>query len=85
MDINGLTLIQTCNACPEQYDVFKGNRKVGYLRLRHGHFTASYPDVRGECVYSAYPRGDGMFEDDEQEEYLTAAVKALKKRIKEDK
>ena len=38
--INGYRLILTCGACPEQYDVFDGDRQVGYLRLRHGHFRA---------------------------------------------
>lgn len=32
---------QTCFACPEQYDVYYGSRKVGYVRLRHGLFTVS--------------------------------------------
>jgi plasmid stability protein len=30
-------LVRTCFACPEQYDAFIGEEKVGYLRLRHGH------------------------------------------------
>ncbi len=28
-------LVQTCFACPEQYDAFIGEEKAGYLRLRH--------------------------------------------------
>ena len=43
----------TCSACPEQYDVFKDNKQVGYVRLRWGHLRAEYPDVCGEEVYSA--------------------------------
>ena len=33
-------LVQTCGACPEQYDVYEGDEEVGYMRLRHGHFHA---------------------------------------------
>ena len=75
--ILGCELILTCGACPEQYDVFLGKVKIGYLRLRHGRFYASYPDCGGEVVYSSFPKGDGIFGDDEREEELTKAVKAL--------
>jgi hypothetical protein len=73
-------LICTCSACPEQYDVIDdiNNTVVGYLRLRHGHFTAEYPDCGGELVYNAATRGDGMFDDDEERmRELTAAVAAI--------
>ena len=43
-----LKLVLTCGACPEQYDAFDGERQVGYLRLRHGHFTVTCPDVGGD-------------------------------------
>ena len=42
--INGCTLVRTCYACPEQYDVFFHDFQIGYLRLRHGNFTAEYPE-----------------------------------------
>lgn len=75
--INGYTLVLTCAACPEQYDVYKNNRQVGYLRLRHGRFRADYPSCMEETVYEAYPNGDGAFEDDERHFYLTEAIKAI--------
>lgn len=74
-------LVQTCGACPEQYDVFDGDEQVGYLRLRHGHFTASYPDVMGETVYAASTRGDGIFETDERDEHIKAALEAIQAAI----
>lgn len=83
MKIKKCELVATCGACPEQYDVFKGKRQIGYLRLRHGYFYAAYPDHGGEVVYHAYPRGDGCFQDDERAFYLAEAVKALKKRNKQ--
>ncbi len=82
MEINGYKLDMTCGACPEQYDVYKDNKLVGYLRLRHGYFRADYPDCGCETVYTAQPDGDGIFEDDEREHFLTEAINAIDKRIK---
>jgi hypothetical protein len=79
--IQGCRVIITCFACPEQYDVFLGDKQIGYLRLRWSHFTADYPDVDGECVYEATigdSGWDGRFKNDEQRyRYLNAAVAAL--------
>lgn len=72
-----IELVQTCGACPEQYDAFIDGELVGYLRLRHGYFTVQYPNVSGELVYSAEPKGDGIFEYDEREGYLAAARLAI--------
>ena len=73
----------TCCACPEQYDAYIGSRQIGYLRLRHGHFCAQYPDAGGEVVYSANTRGDGMFYEDERDLHLNAAKSALMSKFKE--
>lgn len=77
--VKGALLYQTCFACPEQYDVFFPGvqPQIGYLRLRHGGFTASYPDYNGVDVYSASPKGDGCFEAEERMFYLENAVDAL--------
>ena len=32
----GLKYVLTCSAYPEQYDVLKDEKLVGYVRLRHG-------------------------------------------------
>ena len=74
MDIR---LVETCGACPEQYDAYVGDEQVAYLRLRHGYFYVSCPDVGGEIVFDAYPKGDGIFDSDEQDFYLTAAKIAI--------
>jgi hypothetical protein len=82
--LEGLTLVLTCQACPEQYDVFNANdEQVGYLRLRHGNFTVECPDVFGKLVYEAQPKGDGFFYEDEREFYLTEAVQAINKHLQE--
>lgn len=81
--IDGLALVQTCGACPEQYDVFNGRgQNVGYLRLRHGRFSVDCPF--GNEVYSAHPEGDGIFESNERDHYLRKAVKDIKKELKKE-
>ena len=65
---------------PEQYDVFDGEKEVGYLRLRHGHFRA-HLIINGAIDKSVYesgePKGDGGFYDDERDQFLTAGVNAI--------
>ena len=77
-----IKLERTCFACPEQYDATdeEGNQ-VGYLRLRHGRFSVSCPNALDLEVYSAYPKGEGIFENDEREYYLKWAVFHIQKWI----
>jgi hypothetical protein len=75
LEISGCRLVGG-GECPEQYDVFLGKERIGYLRLRFGSFTAKYPDSGGDFVYQASPAGSGVFCDDERERYLTRAVNA---------
>lgn len=72
-----LKLVKTCSACPEQYDVFTPEgEEIGYLRLRHGGFRVDYLPT-DETVYYAEPKGDGCFESDERDYYLSKACEAL--------
>ncbi len=81
-----LKLIQTCGACPEQYDVFtEDEMKVGYLRLRHGYFSARYPNSSGIEVYGSETVGDGSFiSEEERKLHLKRAKKAIKKELKKE-
>jgi hypothetical protein len=72
-----IKLVLTSRAYPEQYDAYDGETQVAYLRLRRGHFTVECPDCDGEIVYEASPRGDRMFEDDERDRFLRAAMDAI--------
>ena len=74
---NNISLVETCGACPEQYDAFLHGEKVGYLRLRHGHFYAACPDVGGVVVYDSMTKGDGIFEADERDGHLSRACAAI--------
>ena len=62
---------------PEQYDVLLNGKTVGYLRIRHGHFTVECPDVGGTLMYEAYPAGYGEFEDAERSYFLNLALSVV--------
>lgn len=85
IEINGFRLVETCRAHPEQYDVYLGDRQVGYLRLRHGYFTADVPDAGGETVFETEDViGGGRFEDNERVVNLTTAVNAIALKLNSD-
>ena len=48
--IQGLQFVQTCFACPEQYDVFQGDERVGYIKLRWGRLRVDFPPS-GDTIY----------------------------------
>lgn len=74
-------LLQTCWACPEQYDVFLEGQQVGYLRLRNGYFRCQYPNCGGEIIFATFPKGDGMFEEEEREPIIEMAIAAIAKQL----
>ncbi len=76
-----IRLDQTCGACPEQYHAYIGEKQVGYLRLRWGHFRVDFPDCGGKTIYSAYPKGDGIFEPEERNYFLKKAKQAIIKEL----
>lgn len=78
-----IKLVETCGACPEQYDAFIGSKQVGYLRLRNGYFRVDFPDCGGETIYEADPKGDGIFDSEEREFYLNEAKNAILKKLAE--
>ena len=57
--------------------------QVGYLRLRHGWFTADMPDSGGETIYEAQPNGDGIFTDEnERDRYLNEACGVIARHVR---
>lgn len=84
LTIGSYRLELTCSACPEQYNVFLGDNQVGYLRLRHGGFTAETPDCGGKLLFELSPAGDGIFEPEERLPYLTRAIKAIHAALHQD-
>lgn len=87
--LKGLKFILTSFACPEQYDVFKNDKQVAYVRLRWGHLSVTYPDVKGEKIFEHYFPDDfkGAFESEEERmEFLNKIADKINERIyKEEK
>ena len=84
MNIIGYNLKKTCDACPEQYDVFLDGERAGYLRLRHGVFSVEFPDCGDIMLWQTdRPSGDGIFDENEREYFLEAAVKLIDHHIEE--
>lgn len=87
MIIEGLDFKKTCDACPEQYDVFKGDKMVGYVRLRWGVLSCSYPNYLGEEIYSKSfdDAWQGEFDDDnERNKYLIIIAKEINKYMEKN-
>lgn len=87
--IEGYLFHKTCEAFPEQYDVYRGKKQVAYVRLRMGRLTVRVPDVSGKVVYyKNFEKEDpvkGYFDNDEERmEQLIEIVKILKRRHKNE-
>jgi len=78
-----ITFVRTCFAFPEQYDAYLNGIQVGYLRLRHGKFTVESPDCMDTLIYSAEPKGQGIFDEDERDQYLYEAEQAILNHLTE--
>lgn len=83
IEIDGLQLVMTSVAFPEQYDVLQNGEVIGYLRMRSGIFTARVPDASGLVVYATDDlNGFGSFVDDaERSLQLSKAVAEIKKTL----
>lgn len=73
---------KTCNAYPEQYDIFLNSpsNQVGYLRLRNGVLRLDYKECGGETIYSFKfnDRFKGCFSSDgERLFFITVTVTLL--------
>ena len=70
---------------PEQWEIFKGAKQVGYIRIRSGRLTCYYPDCNGVNIYSHKFDDDakGCFDsDEEREHYLEECTSALLSKLK---
>jgi len=66
-EFGGYRFVQTCAACPEQYDVYDRYGKLsGYVRLRWGVLSCRVPDAGGKEIYRIDNDScDGTFPDDD--------------------
>jgi hypothetical protein len=84
--------ICTCPACPEQYDVFVGDKQVAYVRLRYGELSVNpYTDDKDidwntELYRHQFEDGwKGDFDDEgERGKYQKEIEEVILKYINED-
>lgn len=76
--INGYEL-HGGGACPEQYDVYKGGKEVGYLRLWWRTFRVEAPF--GNTICSFETEGHGCFDPEERMLFLTKGVMAIDQEL----
>lgn len=77
----GLTLRLTSRSVPEQYEVLRSGEPSGYIRVRHGGMTVSYPDAVDEDLYRGSVDGFGGLNDDERESKLLFALGLIAARM----
>jgi hypothetical protein len=79
-EIGEFIFVETCGACPEQYDVFFNDKAIGYVRLRHGLLTVRVPNSQGKSIFQVKfdEEWKGNFENqDEREFYFRKIVEIL--------
>jgi len=90
MNIGPYRFVQTCTACPEQYDVYYDGEQVAYVRLRHGQLYASIPRCGDKIVYVVDFLGDpwkGCFDGEDERAFhlyeITQVVERERKNMTE--
>ncbi len=83
--LRGLAFKECGPQSPEQYEVYDGDRMVGYVRYRFGNLSAEYPDVGMETVFSrTLAHETGQMTDLERGRWLPVIAKRLRKRIRQE-
>lgn len=77
----GLQVVQTCRDAPEQYEIAKAGSLCGYVRVRWGGMSVSFPDAAGEELYRGPVDGFGGFTDHERETMLLLALCLIAARM----
>lgn len=84
MIFKGLKFVLISSCSPEQYDVYKKDKQVGYIRLRYGTVTLRYPDSEGDLIYGkSYDTIYGQFPTrKERRKELRKIAKIINEEIK---
>jgi hypothetical protein len=77
----GLTLTLTSPSVPELYELLRSGAPSGYIRVRHGKMSITYPDASDEDLYVGAVEGFGGFTDHEREAQLLFALGLIAARM----
>lgn len=73
-----IDLRMTCDQCPEQYDMYLNDIKLGRVHLRHGCLTVMIEHANGtdhEIYYAEPTDAEGSFVDDGQRDKYFATIR----------
>jgi hypothetical protein len=73
----GLDVVDTCTSHPEQYSVFLGDERVGYLRMRGHRFNTYLKEPGGNPLGSYESESYGMLYDEERAQVIEDAVESI--------
>lgn len=77
----GLTLRLTSPSVPEQYELLRSGAPSGYIRVRHGKVSITYPDEIDGDLYNGAVEGFDGFTDHERETKLLFALGLIAVRM----
>ena len=77
----GVTLRLTSPSAPEQYELVGNDGPAGYVRVRWGAMSVSYPDAGGDQLYEGSVDGFGGFTDHERGSKLLFALDLISARM----
>jgi len=82
---DGVSVRLTCVSTPEQYDVLRGDRLIGYIRFRHAKLRVQYPYVGGETLFEEqWPGDEYRSEWDTQDQRAHDLSRFLEMLVKRD-
>ena len=83
--IEGLRFVEIGPESPEQYEVYIGDRIVGYVRYRFGYLSADYPDAGMNEVFGReLKRQTGQMTNQERGRWLPVIARRLNQCIQRD-
>ena len=81
--VRGLKFIEMGPINPEQYEVYDGDKMVGYVRYRFGYLSAEYLDVGMDEVFGRELKHEtGQMTDSERGRWLPVTARRLKGRVR---
>jgi hypothetical protein len=75
MNLKTINFINTCIACPEQYDVYIEGNCIAYIRLRFGQLICTMPFGRKTIFEHSFEDSyKGEFTNDKERKYYLALI-----------
>jgi len=81
--IKGYKFVETCSMCPEQYEVFKDDKQVAYIRVRWSYANCEVPDCGGTVIHEINvdegTMTGGFIDENQRDEFFNKVIEVLEK------